>query len=139
MPFTPPEPLPTPPAEVIGAKILVVDDEVPWQTILATDLQLLGYQVLQADDAESALTVAINQPELAIIDLMLPEPLDGRALVEALRRRNFHFPVLFYTAYPVIPPGPNPPGVLGCMSKSVDRAELYSQLPEAILAHRKKL
>ena len=43
MPFTQPKRLQSPPEEVAGASVLVVDDEVVWRTILRTDLELLGY------------------------------------------------------------------------------------------------
>lgn len=114
-----------------------------WQTILATDLRLLGYNVVLALDADEALDVAPEaNVDVAIIDLMLPEPLDGRALLARLRERGLTFPVIFYTAYPVQPLGEgeedSAPGVLGFVSKSVDRADLYALIPPAVLATRSR-
>jgi DNA-binding response OmpR family regulator len=110
-----------------------VDDERAWRVILETDLQMLGYRVVVAEDAVGALeTAEADLPDVAIIDLMLPEPMDGRALFAELRARGVTVPVVFYTAYPVFGTQPNDPDVLGYMSKAVDRADLYALLPPAI-------
>jgi CheY-like chemotaxis protein len=114
-----------------------VDDEAAWQTIIATDLKMLGYEVLVAGDADEAIEQAQNGPEVAIVDLMLPEPIDGRALTRMLRERGLTFPIIFYTAYPVFPQEDDEPGVAGYLSKSVDRADLYALIPPAVVQHRK--
>ena len=135
--FTPPKPLTPPPEDLKGSKVLVVDDERAWRVILETDLQMLGYRVAMAEDASGALESAESEaPEVAIIDLMLPEPMDGRALFAELQARGLAMPVVFYTAYPVFGTQPDDPDILGYMSKAVDRADLYGLLPEAIRRRR---
>jgi CheY-like chemotaxis protein len=125
------------PEELKGSTVLIVDDERAWRVILETDLQMLGYRVSVAEDAVEALERAERDaPAVAIIDLMLPEPMDGRALCAELRARGIDVPVVFYTAYPVFGAQPDDPGILGYMSKAVDRADLYSLLPEAILRQK---
>lgn len=136
MPFSQPKPLQPPPPEAVGATILIVDDEAAWQTILATDLQMLGYQVQVAGDADEALAKAERGADVAIVDLMLPEPVDGRALLRMFRERGLTFPIIFYTAYPVFPQEDDEPGIAGYLSKSVDRADLYALIPSAVLQHR---
>jgi CheY-like chemotaxis protein len=133
LPFTPPKPLEPPPDDLKGSTVLVVDDERAWRVILETDLQMLGYRVILAEDAIGALESAqADVPDVAIIDLMLPEPMDGRALFAELRARGVDMPVVFYTAYPVFGAQPDEGDVLGYMSKAVDRADLYALLPQAI-------
>lgn len=138
MPFTQPKPLEPPPPDVAGAAVLVVDDEQVWRTILETDLRMLGFHVVLASDADEALQLAeASRPEVAIIDLMLPEPVDGHALVAMLEARGQSFPVIFYTAYPVFPSQHSGvTAVVNYLSKSVDRADLYALLPPAIRKHR---
>lgn len=137
MPFTPPKPIDPPPADLRGATVLVVDDERAWRVILETDLRMLGYRVAVAQDATEALArAAEDHPEVAIIDLMLPEPMDGWALLAELRNQGLQIPVIFYTAYPVFPSGTEDPDVIGYMSKAVDRADLYALLPPAIVRTR---
>lgn len=138
MPFSQPKPLQPPPPEAVGATVLVVDDESAWQTIIATDLQMLGYRVLVAGDADEAIGHAQGGADVAIIDLMLPEPIDGRGLVRMFRERGHTFPIIFYTAYPVFPPEDEEPGIAGYLSKSVDRADLYALIPPAVLQHRNR-
>ena len=119
--------------------MLVVDDERAWRVILETDLKMLGYKVSMAEDADQALVRAqADKPEVAIIDLMLPEPMDGWGLLNELRTRGQKVPVIFYTAYPVFPSGTDDPDVVGYMSKAVDRADLYALLPIAIRRSRER-
>src|SRR6266705_1381516 len=97
---------------------------------------MIGYKVSMAEDADQALERAgAESPEVAIIDLMLPEPMDGWGLLNALRTRGQKLPVIFYTAYPVFPSGTDDPEVAVYISKAVDRVDrdaLYAQLPPAI-------
>ncbi len=113
MPFTPPKPIAPTPEELRGSTVLVVDDERAWRVILETDLKMLGYKVSMAEDADQALIRATaDKPEVAIIDLMLPEP--------------------------IFPSGTDDPDVVGYMSKAVDRADLYALLPVAIRRSRER-
>lgn len=116
---------------------MVVDDERAWRVIMETDLSLMGYRVVLAKDAPEALEQARgSRPEVAIVDLMLPEPTDGWALVDQLREAELSMPVIFYTAYPIFPMEREDPDVLGCVSKATDRADLYAMLPRAIRKSR---
>ncbi|MDQ6773037.1 MAG: response regulator [Candidatus Dormibacteraeota bacterium] len=133
MPFTPPKPLAPPPEAVRGATVLVVDDERVWRVILETDLRLLGYRVALAGDANEALArAAESRPDIAIVDLMLPEPMDGLGLLSEFRARGWALPIIFYTAYPEFPRESRDPDVVGYVSKAVDGADLYALLPPAI-------
>jgi DNA-binding response OmpR family regulator len=139
VPFTPPKPIAPTPEDLRGSTVLVVDDERAWRVILETDLRMLGYKVSMAEDADQALEKAqSDQPEVAIIDLMLPEPMDGWGLLNELRARGHKVPVIFYTAYPVFPSGTDDPDVVGYMSKAIDRADLYALLPPAIRRSRER-
>ena len=113
--------------------MLVVDDERAWRVILETDLRLLGYRVALAEDAPEALERArSDRPDVAIVDLMLPEPMDGWALLSELRAQGTTMPVIFYTAYPAFPSRAEDADVVGYVSKATDRADLYALLPDAI-------
>jgi CheY-like chemotaxis protein len=117
--------------------VLVVDDERVWRVILETDLRMLGYRVAVAQDGREALSrVAEHHPEAAIIDLMLPEPMDGTSLLSELRARGNAIPVIFYTAQTDLPPEAPDPQVVAYLSKAADRADLYALLPAAIRATR---
>jgi two-component system alkaline phosphatase synthesis response regulator PhoP len=68
------------------AKILVVDDEQSIIDLLEYNLRQNGYQVVAASDGYKALQLARSeQPDLIILDLMLPGP-DGFDVCRELRR-----------------------------------------------------
>jgi DNA-binding response OmpR family regulator len=67
-------------------KILVVDDEQSIVDLLEYNLRQNGYQVVVASDGYEALQLARSeQPDLIILDLMLPGP-DGFDVCRELRR-----------------------------------------------------
>ena len=73
MSFATPKKLGAVPADVRGAVVLVVDDEPAWRTILGTDLRMLDYSPLLAADTTEALNQSFeHDPDVAIVDLMLP-------------------------------------------------------------------
>ena len=79
------------------ARILVVDDELPIVELLSYNLKRANYEVLIARDGEEALRVAREeQPDLVILDLMLPR-LDGLEVCRALRRER-DVPIVMLTA-----------------------------------------
>ena len=81
----------------MSARILIVDDEPPIVDVLAYNLQRAGYQVVIARDGEEALAQARReQPDLVILDLMLPK-LDGIEVCKALRRER-DLPIIMLTA-----------------------------------------
>ena len=81
--------------------ILIVDDE-PLVRMVAVDvLEELGYFVLEADDAPSALRVLNSRPDidLLVTDVGLPNGMNGRQLADAVRADRPDLPVLFVTGY----------------------------------------
>jgi len=73
------------------AKILVVDDEQAFLTLLRYQLSKLGYEVCTAATGRSALDMAAaEKPDLVLLDVMLPD-LDG---IEVLRQLKQSFPAL---------------------------------------------
>ena len=81
----------------MSAKILIVDDEPPIVDMLAYNLKRANYQVIIARDGEEALSKALQeQPDLIILDLMLPR-LDGLEVCRALRRKR-DVPIIMLTA-----------------------------------------
>ena len=78
-------------------KILVVDDEKPITDLLVYNLERNGYRVVVARDGRTALQLArAEQPDLVILDLMLPG-LDGLEVCRQLRRDGT-VPIIMLTA-----------------------------------------
>jgi DNA-binding response OmpR family regulator len=79
------------------ARILIVDDEPPIVDLLAYNLKRANYEVLIARDGEEALAQARReQPDLIILDLMLPR-LGGLEVCRALRQER-DVPIIMLTA-----------------------------------------
>lgn len=80
------------------AKLLVVDDEPNIRELLSTSLRFAGFEVVAAANGREALAAAEeSQPDLAVLDVMLPD-MDGFTVTRRLRAAGKHFPVLFLTA-----------------------------------------
>jgi DNA-binding response OmpR family regulator len=77
--------------------ILIVEDERNLCDLIRDNLQEQGYQVLQAFDGPSALTMARETvPDLVILDIMLPG-IDGLEVCRRLRQGSI-VPILMLTA-----------------------------------------
>lgn len=78
-------------------KILIVDDEKPISDIIKFNLTKEGYEVVTAFDGREALVLfEQEQPDLIILDLMLPE-LDGLEVAKEVRKTS-HLPVIILSA-----------------------------------------
>lgn len=79
-------------------KILVVDDEQPVRESLRRSLRFNGYDVLTASDGlEAVEAVRSENPELLILDVMMPN-MDGLEVCRTLRREGWDRPILVLTA-----------------------------------------
>lgn len=78
------------------ARILVVEDEVLIRALIAEELRLAGFSVIEADRAEDALAYigSGEQVDLVFSDIRTPGSLDGLQLAEALRRQYPDMPVI---------------------------------------------
>lgn len=83
-----------------GETVLVVEDEAAVRMLVVEVLNELGYQVLEACDAGSALPHLHSEQhlDLLITDFGLPG-LNGRQLVESARQHRPELKVLFITGY----------------------------------------
>ena len=78
-------------------KILVVDDEKPISDIVKFNLTKEGYEVLTAFDGEEALEIfAAEQPDLILLDLMLPQK-DGLEVAREIRKSS-EVPIIMVSA-----------------------------------------
>ncbi len=78
-------------------KILVVDDEKPISDIIKFNLVKEGFNVITAYDGEEAVAkVKQSQPDLVLLDVMLPK-LDGFQVLRKIREQ-FATPVIMLTA-----------------------------------------
>lgn len=79
-------------------RILLVEDDLKIASFISKGLEEAGFTVDHTKDGDSGLFLAVNEPyDAAIIDIMLPK-LDGLTLIEKMRRRKIHTPVIILSA-----------------------------------------
>ncbi|PZW67168.1 PAS domain S-box-containing protein [Pseudomonas sp. URMO17WK12:I1] len=83
-----------------GERILVVEDDQVVRMLMIEVLEELGYQLIQASDAQSALGLLEQHAplDLLLTDVGLPG-MNGRQLADAARQRQPGLKVLFATGY----------------------------------------
>ncbi|MBS2771973.1 response regulator transcription factor [Anoxybacillus rupiensis] len=82
----------------MSKKVLVVDDEPSIVTLLQYNLEQAGFEVITANDGEEGMKKAVReQPDLMILDLMLPK-MDGIEVCKQLRQQKIMLPILMLTA-----------------------------------------
>ena len=69
--------------------VLVVDDEAILRLLAADVLEEHGFRVVEAEDAEAALKVLAEQPDVRVLftDINMPGPLDGLDLAREVHAR----------------------------------------------------
>ncbi len=78
-------------------KILVADDEKEIRDLLRLYLEKDGYQVLEAEDGRSAISILEQEEiDMALLDIMMPEP-DGYQVLKKIREGS-NIPVMVLSA-----------------------------------------
>jgi DNA-binding response OmpR family regulator len=81
-------------------RVLVVDDEPDVLLLCRVNFEFAGHEVLQTDNAETALSMATSEhPDLIVLDVMLPNR-DGLSILEelAVKPETRQVPVVLLTA-----------------------------------------
>ena len=79
-------------------KILVVDDEPRVVRLVGEILRTVGYTVLAAASGQPAVEiVAVEQPDLVLLDVLLPHGMDGYAVCQRIREFS-DVPIIMLTA-----------------------------------------
>jgi two-component system KDP operon response regulator KdpE len=79
-------------------KILIVDDEPRVVQLVTAVMEAVGYQVVAAGSGEPAIEmVALEQPDLVLLDIRLPYELDGYEVCRRIREFS-EVPVIMLTA-----------------------------------------
>jgi CheY-like chemotaxis protein len=120
----------------LGETILVVEDDADVRSYTVCSLRDLGYAVLEAADAASALSILDREAgiQLLLTDLGLPGGTDGRALAEQAQTMTPSLKVLITTAYAasaLVHDGRLDPGV-ELLSKPFTLASLASRIRELL-------
>ncbi|WP_181708805.1 response regulator [Chthonobacter rhizosphaerae] len=80
--------------------MLLVDGNAQVRSVTADHLADLGHQVLQADEAASALgLLGQDRPDVLVTDLVMPGAMDGLHLAREARRRWLDLPIVLVSGY----------------------------------------
>ena len=78
--------------------MLVVEDDGPIRTLIAEVVKLQGHEVLEAANGAQAIELAASgQPDLVLVDWVLPD-ISGTEVILELRRQGLTGPVVMLTA-----------------------------------------
>lgn len=82
-----------------GVKVVMVDDEERFRSVMARRLRMRGYQVWDVSDGEEAIRLCRQKrPEVAIVDLKMPG-LSGDQVLKEIKRINPEVQVIILTGH----------------------------------------
>ena len=114
-------------------RILVVEDDPMVRDFASGTLVSLGYSVTCVENAAEALRTleTDSQVDLVFSDVVMPGPLDGRAMASEIRVRYPKLPVVLATGYADID-GIGATSRMSPLAKPYSRRQLAEVLREAI-------
>lgn len=80
----------------MGYRILIVDDEIGILQLLKDYFEIQGYEVLTAKNGQEAIEKAMEDLDLILLDINLPD-IDGLHVCQEIREK-IECPILFLTA-----------------------------------------
>ncbi|MFA5231910.1 MAG: response regulator [Candidatus Omnitrophota bacterium] len=117
--------------------ILVVDDEPDILDLATVRLKKLGYEIIEAVDAEEAIALLQNNtPDLILLDLLLPK-MQGDELCKKLKsdEKYKNIPIILFTAStirPSVSEKMNEMGADDCIIKPFEPQELIGKVKQFI-------
>jgi signal transduction histidine kinase len=86
------------PGELAGVRLLLADDNEDIREPIVELLELLGAQVIEAEDGHTAMRLALEgQLDVVLMDVRMPD-LDGLEVTRRLRRAGARVPIIALTA-----------------------------------------
>lgn len=81
-------------------RVLLVEDNENLCDLYRSELENEGYEVLVEHDGKSGLKRALQEhPDLVIMDIYLPEKMDGLESMSRIMGKDSSIPVIIHTAY----------------------------------------
>ncbi len=80
-------------------RVLIVDDEVDYLSLMRERVESWGYEVLSAQSGKEALSLIKEKlPDIVILDYLMPE-MDGAAVLRKIRKFDKNLAVIMFTAH----------------------------------------
>ncbi|SNR74025.1 Response regulator receiver domain-containing protein [Humidesulfovibrio mexicanus] len=116
-------------------KILVIDDEKHIRMLYQEELEDEGYTVATSDGDEPVLALMEREaPQVVILDIRLGPDRCGLDLLQEIRSRTEHVPVILSTAYDTFQHDLKSIAADYYVVKSVDLSELKAKVRQALKA-----
>lgn len=118
----------------MNKKILIVDNEKDWCTILSDSLSRDHYQTFTAFNGKMALQLAKKEePDLILLDIKMPE-MDGIEVLRKIKKMKKEIVVIMFTAYGALETEREAMelGAYDYLTKSVDLFLVKSLVKEAL-------
>ena len=113
-------------------KILVVDDEKNIRLLLDEELTDEGYEVIMADNGETALKmIEKEKPDIVTLDIKMPGE-DGLNILRKIREIEYDLPVIICSAYSVYKSDFSAVAADHYVVKSSDFDELKNKIKEIL-------
>ena len=114
-------------ASACGELVLLVEDDSNVRQVVRQQLIDLGHPVIEAEDADQALTMVAQIPDIAIVvsDVLMPGSRNGRQLAEAIRHEHPRMRIVLMSGYTDEDGAPQEPPIL---AKPFARQELAMAL-----------
>jgi len=81
-------------------KVLIVDDEVDYLSVMKERLESWDYEVILAQSGKEGLVAVKDKtPDIVILDYFMPD-MDGVAVLKGIRKFNKSLAVIMLTAHP---------------------------------------
>ncbi len=125
---------------VVGARVLLVDDEESLRTLWGRMIESLGCSVMRAENAESALKCFRSDParvDLVITDMNMPG-ISGLELSELIHRERPELPIMLSTGFEneCEPEELQAAGVRVILKKPLERGELAMEIEKVFSSRR---
>lgn len=121
-------------ARLAVRRVLVVDDDDDFRTLLRAQLNSAGYEVLDARDAGSAMQIARTMPpDLITVDLLMPG-LDGWDFIDRLRaeERLARIPVIVVSGLAEAPESSRRPEGVAVVAKGEGLERLLREIGQSL-------
>lgn len=115
--------------------ILHVEDEMSVRLLYREVFEELGYEIIEAVDAEEGLKLLkSSRPDLIILDLKMPG-IGGRGFLDRFQRLKLKIPIVISTAYPYFEDDPASLVADAYVVKSGDMGDLVEKVQGLLTKH----
>ncbi len=119
-------------------KVLIIDDDIDMQSLLAKIISSAGYETIVADDGNRALReIRAHSPDLTLLDIRLPG-MNGMQVLKEIKKMDRNLIVIMLTGYGDIKDAVQAIklGAFNYITKPFENIEIVANIKNALLTRR---